>query len=76
MAYEIGPDFWWDFRRVCKDIKPDCFDSHYDLAVTYLKIDELEKARRHAQKALELDRSRSELVRKLLRSIEIREKSD
>jgi glycosidase len=25
VAYEIGPDFWWEFRRVCKQVKPDCF---------------------------------------------------
>jgi cyclomaltodextrinase len=25
VAYEIAPDFWWEFRRVCKGIKPDCF---------------------------------------------------
>jgi glycosidase len=25
VAYEIGPEFWWEFRRVCKAARPDCF---------------------------------------------------
>lgn len=25
VAYEIDPGFWWEFRRVCKAAKPDCF---------------------------------------------------
>ncbi len=25
VAFEISPDFWWEFRRVCKGIRPDCF---------------------------------------------------
>ena len=25
VAYQIAPDFWRDFRRVCKDVKQDCF---------------------------------------------------
>lgn len=24
VAHEVSPDFWWDFRRVCLDAKPDC----------------------------------------------------
>jgi cyclomaltodextrinase len=24
VAYEISPDFWWEFRRECKGINPDC----------------------------------------------------
>jgi cyclomaltodextrinase len=24
VAYEISPDFWWEFRRECKRINPDC----------------------------------------------------
>jgi cyclomaltodextrinase len=25
VAYEIGSNFWWEFRRECKNINPDCF---------------------------------------------------
>ncbi len=25
VAYEIGPDFWWEFRRACKEANPDSF---------------------------------------------------
>jgi cyclomaltodextrinase len=25
VACEVGPDFWWEFRRVCKEAHPDCF---------------------------------------------------
>jgi cyclomaltodextrinase len=25
VAYEIGPEFWWEFRRECKQANPDCF---------------------------------------------------
>ena len=25
VAYEIGPSFWWEFRRVCKEVRPDSF---------------------------------------------------
>lgn len=25
VAYEIGAEFWWHFRRVCKHINADCF---------------------------------------------------
>ncbi len=25
VAYQIGSDFWRDFRKVCKNAKPDCF---------------------------------------------------
>jgi len=24
-AYDISPGFWWEFRRVCKTTRPDCF---------------------------------------------------
>lgn len=24
-AYSIPPGFWWEFRRVCKEARPDCF---------------------------------------------------
>lgn len=24
-AYGIPPGFWWEFRRTCKEIRPDCF---------------------------------------------------
>lgn len=25
VAHQVSPDFWWEFRRVCKQAKPDCF---------------------------------------------------
>ncbi len=25
VAYAVDPAFWWEFRRVCKAAKPDCF---------------------------------------------------
>lgn len=25
VAHGIAPDFWWEFRRLCKEINPDCF---------------------------------------------------
>lgn len=25
VAHDIDPDFWWEFRRVCKEANPDCF---------------------------------------------------
>jgi glycosidase len=25
VAQDIAPSFWWEFRRVCKEINPDCF---------------------------------------------------
>ncbi len=25
VAYEIDPGFWWDFRRVCRAVNPECF---------------------------------------------------
>ena len=25
VAHEIDPQFWWEFRRVCKAVKADCF---------------------------------------------------
>lgn len=25
VSHQIDPDFWWEFRRVCKAINPDCF---------------------------------------------------
>ncbi len=25
VAYAISPDFWWEFRRICKQINPDSF---------------------------------------------------
>lgn len=25
VAQQVSADFWWEFRRVCKEVKPDCF---------------------------------------------------